>query len=171
MAGLTDPAGAALVADALRMNTTLTELQLNNARLCVDVRVAELLLGALVGHPSLGELRIIHEQTTAEHWNVYAALAALIAVDAPALQVLDCLSNELGDAGLAPIVDALRLNHHLHDLKISRNGMSEEFARERLLPAVRANTTLRELQCANDEPGPPAAAEAEELVRRRARHS
>ena len=49
--------------------------------------------------------------------------------------------------------------------------MSEAFARQRLLPAVRANATLRELKCAHYERRPFAAkAEAEELVRRRAQH-
>jgi hypothetical protein len=92
------------------------------------------------------------------------ALAALIAVDAPALQVLVCRDNFLGDAGLAPIVEALPLNRHLRELDVSDNDMSEAFARERLLPAVRANTTLRELNCGHSSR---AAADAVELVRRR----
>jgi hypothetical protein len=166
-----DPAGAALVADALRVNTTLTELHLSRANLCVDVRVAVSLLGALVGHPSLRELLIIYEDATDEDCIVFgAALAALVAADAPALHVLDCWGNSLQDAGLAPIVDALALNRHLRTLKMGFNGMSEAFARDRLLPAVRANTTLRNLVCGNTAPGVPAAAEAEELVRLGAQH-
>ena len=47
--------------------------------------------------------------------------------------------------------------------------MSEAFARERLLPAVRANTTLQELQCGDYCSGP-AVTKAEELVRRRRQH-
>jgi len=77
------------------------------------------------------------------------ALAALIAVDAPALQVLVCRDNFLGDAGLAPIVEALPLNRHLRELDVSDNDMSEAFARERLLLTQRFASstvaTVREL--------------------------
>jgi hypothetical protein len=169
---LFDVAGAALVANALRVNTTLTKLNLSGASLCVDVRAAGMILGALIGHPSLRDLGIIGEETTTEACSALgAALAALIAADAPALLALTCFSTGLEDAGLAPIVEALRLNHHLRKLNCHSNGMSEAFARQRLLPAVRANATLRELKCAHYERRPFAAkAEAEELVRRRAQH-
>jgi hypothetical protein len=164
---LFDAAGAALVAGALRLNTTLTSLELFRADLCVDVRVSGALLGALIGHSSLRELKIVAEHS-ADGRTFGAALAALIAADAPALHVLRCRDCSLGDAGLAPIVEALALNHYLRTLDVGGSGMSEVFARERLLPAVRANTTLRELKCTHDLLRPTAAqAEAEELVRRR----
>jgi hypothetical protein len=172
---LFDAAGAALVADALRTNTTLTSLHLHSSHLCTDIRAGQSLLGALVGHPKLRELRISGEDITREgHAAFCAALAALTAADAPALHVLECSSNfssmiHLGDAGLAPILQALPLNRHLRVLDLHSNGMSEAFARERLLPAVRANTSLQSLKCADYFSGP-AAAEAEELVRRRAQH-
>ena len=167
---LFDAAGAALVADALRVNTTLTTLKLCCAHLCEDIRAAELLLAALVGHLSMRELQIIGEHIAAEDRNaVGAALGALIAADAPALHILNWSSSDLGDAGLAPIVEALPLNRHLRKLDVSDNDVNEEFARERLLPAVRTNTSLRELQCDSSTSGP-AAAEAVELVRRRGQH-
>ena len=169
---LFDAAGAELVADALRVNTALTALELYYADLSLDVRgVAEVLLGPLVGHLNLRELRIAHERTKEDDRSAFgAALAALIAADAPALHVFNCSANSLGDAGLAPIVEALALNHHLRELNLSSNDMSEEFARERLLPAVRANTSLRTLYC-HENPLRPAAEEAEELVCRRGQHS
>ena len=99
-----------------------------------------------------------------------AALAALIAADAPALHVLVCSDNHaFGDVGLAPIVEALARNRHLRELHCGHSCMSETFARERLLPAVRANRSLRMLTCADRTSGP-AAVEAEELVRRRWQH-
>jgi hypothetical protein len=168
---LLDATGVALVADALRVNTTLTKLDLFCAHLCEDVSVAGSLLGALVGHPRLRELRISGEEpTTPEGRDAFgASLAALIAADAPALQVLECSRDHLDDAGLTPIVEALARNRHLRELNVGNNGMSEAFARERLLPAVRANTTLRELNCAvYISTGP--AAEAQELVRCRGQH-
>ena len=175
---LFEAAGAALVADALRMNTTLTTLCFDHALLCLDRRAAELLLGALVGHSSLRKLRISGEvmqtwdEETSDDPVVFgSALGALIAVDAPALQVLVCNDNDLEDDGLAPIVEALPLNHHLRVLDVSRNSVSEAFAREWLLPAVRANTALREFALAQ-HPWRPTAAEAEaaELVRSRSPH-
>ena len=171
-----DLAGATLVADALRVNTTLTELELRAADLCVDVRVACALLGGLVGHRSLRELRLSGEETADADWSVLgAALAALIAADAPALKVLwyfDYSERVLGDAGMAPIVEALPLNRHLRVLDLRCSGMSEAFARDRLLPAVRANTTLRKFTYSSecDDEDVPAAAEAVELVNRRGQH-
>ena len=165
---LFDAAGAALVAAALRLNTTLTTLDLDHARLCRDMSAAGTLLGALTGHPSLRKIRFHEVDAAAEDRIAFgAALAALIAADAPALHVLDCSNNNLKDAGLAPIVEALPLNRHLREMVCYFNKMSEAFARKRLLPAVHANTTLRELSCVDVETGP-AAAEAEELVYRRA---
>ena len=143
---LFDAAGAVLVADALRMNTTLTSLNLGHAHLCRDMRVAGVLLSALLGHPSLRELDIYGEDitvTTTEARNAFgAALAALVAADTPSLHVLECHSNSLGDAGLVSIVEALVLNHHLRWLNVNHNGISEAFARERLLPALRAHDAL-----------------------------
>ena len=151
---LFDVDGAALVADALRVNTMLTKLHLFGARLClVDVRVAEVLLAALVGHPSLRELQIIDRETMAHDRDAFgAALAALISADAPTLHVLVCCDNSLGDAGLAPIVKALPLNHHLREINLRNNFMSE-------------------VACGGKALGPDGALEAEELVRLRGQHN
>ena len=162
-----DMAGAALVADALRVNTTLTKLVLSCDPVSADMHATSTLLGGLVGHPSLRELRVINNDTSFVDDRIAygAALAALIAADAPALQVLKCACNAFGDGGLAPIVEALPLNHHLQQLDLSWNDMSKEFARHRLLPAVRANTALRKFKCDTDERR--AARKAVRLVRRR----
>ena len=75
-------------------------------------------------------------------------------------------SSTLGDEGLAHIADALPSNTHLWLLDVSGNGMSERFAAERLLPAVRANAGLMELRVCESRGCEltPAALEAEELV-------
>ncbi len=95
-------------------------------------------------------------------------LAALLLANAPALQSLDISYCELGDAGVGPVVEALRHNTHLTKLDCSRNDVSEAFARNALLSAVRANATLRELEAANVYAGEDAAREAEALVAARA---
>ena len=168
---LFDAAGAVLVADVLRVNMTLTTLYLQGAHLCGNMNAAGVLLGALVGHPSLRMLWISEENIAAEDRSAFGALiAALVAADAPALHILVLVNNanSLGDAGFAPIVEALPLNRHLRDLGLGNSGMSEAFARERLLPAVRANTSLRRLD--SEYHWGPEAKEAEELVKRRGQH-
>jgi hypothetical protein len=168
-APMLDAAGAALVADALRATTALASLRLTQANLCGDMQAALVLLSALVGHRSLRELLLTRERpaTAVEGAKLGAALGALVAADAPALQSLNVTSCFLCDGGLAPIVDALPRNRHLRGLDISDNALSEEYARERLLPAVRANTSLRELQCHDYGNMGPAGADAVALVQRR----
>lgn len=80
----------------------------------------------------------------------------------------------LGDAGLRPILVALRGCTHLRSFHCSRNGLTPVFARSELLPAVAANTSLRELK-ADGIPGNavfppiPDLARAEALVAARPR--
>jgi hypothetical protein len=78
---------------------------------------------------------------------------------------LDVSGCRLFDAGLGSWLDALPANTHLRTLSCGDNEESEAFVCERLLPAVRANSSLRELKTgyASD-----AARQAEALVQRRA---
>ncbi len=122
------------------------------------MRAAGVLLGALVGHASL---RVLALRGKRAGWaELGTLLGALVAADAPALRELDVADNDLGDVGLAPSVAALPRNTHLRVLVTSENGMSERFVRERLLPAVRANTTLQRLYCTEHTGITAAAAEA-----------
>jgi hypothetical protein len=63
------------------------------------------------------------------------------------------------------LFDALPANTHLRTLRCGFSMLSDAFVRDGLLPAVRANSSLRELKTGlpND-----AAREAEALVQRRA---
>ncbi len=63
------------------------------------------------------------------------------------------------------MLDALPTNTHLRTLNCGDNQLSGAFVREQLLPAVRANSSLRELKTAKHSD---AAREAEALVQRRA---
>ncbi len=71
----------------------------------------------------------------------------------------------LGAAGMGPIMDALPHARRLQKLDCMYNSMSEAFARERLLPAVRACASLREL----DAGGTAAVQEAQALLQQRRR--
>jgi hypothetical protein len=160
--------GAALVANALRANTTLTTLFFQNAGLLSDIRAATAVLGALVGHPSVRKLVLKDERSANLDAAVGAALAAIVAADSPALQELSIDNNDLSDDALGPLVDALRGNRHLRRLDMTQNDLSEAFTRERLLPAVQANTGLRYLVCYDDSADDGSAAqEVEDLVNRR----
>jgi hypothetical protein len=172
---LFDAAGAATVANALRATSALTTLQLRSTGLCLDAHAAGVILTALVGHRSLRVIDVSGE-APADATALGAALGALLAADAPALQALSADRNALGDAGLAPLVAALPRCRHLRELHIAGNDMSAAFAHEQLLPAVRANASLQTLGCVDFRigedmflfgEGTPAAA-AEQLVRRRA---
>ncbi len=141
---LLDEPAATLLGDVLRTNTSLTALRLSRWRLWNNPAAAVVFCAALAGHPRLHTIDLsdnhMHgiEETS-------ASLGALVAANAPALQQLDISISRLGDAGMGPLVDALRQNTHLRVLNCAVNEMSEAFARDRLLPAVRANTSLRKL--------------------------
>jgi hypothetical protein len=151
---LLDAPAAALLGDALRANATLTKLSLTNLDLWHDPDAAATLLSALTAHHSMRNINVWQNPVLDE--NALAAgtaLGALIAANASALTELDMSQNDLGDAGLRPLLDALPHNTHLRELDVSDNGMSEAFARDVLLPAVRANTGLRELTMDDDDDG------------------
>ncbi len=174
---LLDAPAAALLANALLANTSLTALLLTGIQLWRDAAAAAELMGALTAHP---RLRLLHLWGNRAHFNggvqapqaeCGAALAALLLANAPALQTLDIHGNRLGDAGMRPVVEALRHNTHLTKLNCSDNGMSQAFARNELLPAVRANASLRELvarEWLQGLGGDAASGEAEALVAARA---
>ncbi len=96
-----------------------------------------------------------------------AALGALLAADAPALTELDVSECRLGDAALGPLCDALPRNTHLRSLNLYGNDISEAFAAEQLLPAVRANASLRMLRTPR-APVPSSLDDAQRLVAERA---
>ena len=142
---------AALLADALRANTTLARLALVGVGLWRLPAAAHTLLRACTGHASLRALDVSHNHVERKlRAEVGGALAALLAADAPALRELRCSECWLGDPGLEPLVGALASNTHLHELHVDDNRMSESFADAVLLPALRANASLRRLVAVSD---------------------
>jgi hypothetical protein len=141
-----EPAGL-FIGNALRHNATLTSATFKFIRLFNEPAAAAALLGALTGHPSLRKLDVSFNCAGFLAAPVVAAagaaLAALVAANAPALQELHMRYCRLGDAGLAPLADALAHNTHLRVLDCHENELSDAFMRDRLLPAVRANPWLK----------------------------
>jgi hypothetical protein len=144
---LLDEPAALLLGNALRANTTLTSATFKYVRLFDEPATSVALLGALTGHPSLRKLVVSYNRlfnaAAPAVAAAGAALAALVAANAPALQELHMQYCDLGDAVLCPAVDALPLNTHLRVLDCGGNQLSAAFMRDRLLPAVRANAWLQ----------------------------
>jgi hypothetical protein len=146
-AQLLDAPATTLLSNVLRLNSTLTGLTLQSVDMWCDPAAATALLGALTGHPSLRQLTLNGNDVAAEHHAAAGtALGALVAANAPALQVLDVSYCDLGDDGLGPLVDALASNTHLCRLECEASNISLAFARNQLLRAVITNTSLRSLR-------------------------
>jgi hypothetical protein len=160
---LLDAPSAALLGDALRANSTLTSLTLH-VNFWRDTGAGIALLNALTAHVSLRNLNLSNNAVLAAGAVAAAAYGALVAANAPALTELDVSHGELGDEGLRPLLEALPHNTHLRMLGISNNGMNAAFARDVLLPAVRANTSLRQLRAADAFNGAIRDAAAREAV-------
>jgi len=150
--------------EALAAHHALTSLSIAfNVHLWRDPSEAASLLASLRGHPSLRELSVAGK--AGEHGAAAgAALAALLGVGA--LETMVAINVGLGDAGLACIAEALPKATALRRLDIAYNGMSDAFAAEVLLPAVRANGSLRRLVARTGGVDGPATA-ADLFVRRR----
>lgn len=145
---LIDAAAAPAVAEALRANRTLTRLCLQSVKLWRDMGAAAAILGALTAHPTL---RILDLRMNGLWDNVGDAdagkragtlLGALISADACQLKALDISTCGLGDAVMALLLAALPKNHYLLWLVCGDNCMTRAFAHNRLLPAVKRNTSL-----------------------------
>jgi hypothetical protein len=165
---LLDAAAAAVLGDVLRANRALKSLMLLRIGLWRDPAVAATLLGAVTGHRSLQRVSLYNNPIGDAQEAAGAALGALVAANAPALVVVDLRECDLQEAALGPLVDALPANTHLCMLHLGEVTASAAFMRERLLPAVRANTSLTLLDITVTGEGEGAAREAKEIVNSRA---
>ena len=165
---LLDEPCAVQLAGGIAASRTLTRFIMKDADFWCDGVAADV-LPALTGHPTLREISLA-VNSPPDPVAAGAALAAVVAANAPALHAIYFQSSHFGDAGLAPLFDALPTNTHLHVLCCSNTEMSAGFARDRFLLAVRANTSLRKLIASevwgNELGGvaPPEVLEAEALV-------
>lgn len=146
-----DVAGGLEVGEALRSNATLTSLTLFGSWVTDNADACAALLRGAVGHASLSTLRFSKcnlppflggRPSDAAAVTLGGALGAVVAADAASLTLLDISQARLGDAGLTPLVEALRINSHLRTLVMSDNDASAAFAVRALLPAVHANASL-----------------------------
>jgi hypothetical protein len=165
---LLNAAAAVVLGDALLAIRTLKTLALLFNALWRDPAAAATLLGAITGHHSLREVSLSYNVIGDAQDAAGAALGALVVANAPALLVLDLTGCGLQEAALGPLFDALPANAHLRTLLLGDVTASAEFVRERLLPAVRANTSLTRLEIMVAGEGKSAAREAQKIVNSRA---
>jgi len=136
--------------EALHNCTSLRTLGLDSVNLWADLAVATQLFDALEGLPALQKLSLCVNSTEGSPAVQRAAGECLARLNArsSSLRVMDVSYNELGEAGMTPIFQALRNNSSLTELVFrgEQISASAEFARDVVLPAVRANTCLRKLQ-------------------------
>ena len=128
------------------------------------------LLAALVGHQTLGELSLHNNRVDNTDDAQLAAgeqLASLITHNT-ALEKLDIGWNNLVEASLGLIFEALPRSSTLKELVFYGETVTHEFARDMILPAVRANTSLQTLCFSHDDEAPPELTEVQTIVAARA---
>lgn len=143
--------------------------------------VGNAVVAALVGHPTLRTVWLASNASSGwRRAGVGASLARLVTAGAPALTELDVSHCTLSDAGLRPILAAVRASTALRSLDLSWNDVAAGFARDELLPAIAANGSMRTLVAdyvhddglvaeAGEPPPLAELAQAEALVAARAR--
>ena len=158
-----DVHGASALGSAVCESGTLCSLTLCGARLFPNAMAAAALINCLVAHPSLRELDLDSPwmEDDDERRCMGAALFSLVASNSPSLESFSFEHSRWGDAPPVSLCEALRRNTHLRYLFLDDNDLREAFVRDSLLPAVRANTSLRVLTLGLDYN---AAREAEALV-------
>jgi hypothetical protein len=168
---LLDVPAASLLASALRESGSLTQLSLTSVGLFSDVAAATELLNALSEHTGLRTLNLSNNDAPryCDQEAAGAALSALLWADSPALEALDIRDCGLSNKAGAPIVEALQHSTQLRTLRASSKFFTADFVRKLLLPAVRANTSLRTLDLCSvwsqeDDEKNGLTAEAEALV-------
>jgi hypothetical protein len=141
-----DAGGCAALAAGLR-ESALTQLNLlEGSDVFAEPMRGVALLSALTWHPTLADLAIeLSIAPEAARAPLGAALGALVAANAPALTALDVNGAQLGDEGMRPLAEALRLNTHLQSLEVDGNALTRTF-RSELAAAARACTSLRTLK-------------------------
>ena len=121
---------------ALRACRTLTRLKLPlRPQHGADHRAITKLLDVAAALPDLIELNLSNSlvQDTIAFGH---ALGVLLAANPPSLRTLSVCSCQLGDLGLAALLDGLAANTHLRELHCDTNNLSDAFERDRLEPAL-----------------------------------
>ena len=154
---------------AALQTSSLTHLELCRVYLWRNFASASSLICALIGHPHLKALDLSDNSAAdaeVPQAVIGALLGGLISARRGALEELRASDSDLNDDALAVLFRALPHAPRLRSLWLVGNDMSDECITECLMPALRENTGLRDLQLFSSyEPEPSAAMdEAEQVV-------
>ena len=123
---------------AIRACPTLTHLELfwtpphgPNRRTVTE------LLDAAAALPALSVLDV-RRSAVQDNAAAGRAFGAFLRADLPSLRTLVVIGCDLGDEGMAALLDGLAANTHLRELHCRLNNESEAFYRDRLVPALAA---------------------------------
>ena len=155
--------------EALRKCKSLRKLELAEINLWADTAAATQLISALEELPALQKVTLTWNRTHGRPDVQRAAgecLARLIA-RSTSLRVLCASYSQLGETGMTPIFEALSGDSGLAELHLSDEQISVEFARDVVLPAVRANTSLRKLEGLSSVDGAQALREVADTLQSR----
>ena len=130
--------GAKVIAEAIRLNTTLEKLDLSFNKLSDDG--ATFISDGLKTNKSLQELKISRNDISSKGAKVIAEAIRLNTT----LEKLDLSFNKLSDDGASFISDGLKTNKSLQELKMSKNNITSEGAKM-IAEALQLNTTLKQL--------------------------
>ena len=136
---LTSGAGVVLIAEALRINSTLTELHLCDNG--IGDQGVTALAEALKVNSTLTELHLHHNNIGDQG---ATGLADALKVNST-LTVLHLDDNDIGDQGATALAEALKVNSTLTRLHLYDSGIGDQGATA-LAEALKVNSTLTELQ-------------------------
>jgi len=134
------------LAEALKVNTTLTELYLSGNK--IEPAGAQAIAGALEVNTALTELKIVNNNIG----NLGAQALAGALEKNKTLTKLDLSGNKIGDDGVKALAGALEKNNTLTELNLIYNEIRDGGA-QALAGALRVNTTLTELQLGGNNIG------------------
>jgi hypothetical protein len=146
----------------------LSFLELSNGNLFASAAGGQAVLQAMTGHSTLRVLNVGGNELTSPDAKLAAgaALGSLISAES-VLETLICWSLGLGDDALRPLFAAVTQITRLRKLDCRNNRISQDFACDVVLPAVRSNTSLRKLMIVQHDDRIAELEEAEALVNAR----
>ena len=157
--------------NALRSNSSLDWIHLGYCDLWADPADAGMVLAALAARTTPFALALEDNRVgeTQAHQQFAAGVQLAQLTAAGELKKLNLVGCNLGEAGLAPIFEALPRASRLGHLTFKGEELGSEFARDVVLPSVRANNSLRELKFHNRDEGEllPELIEAQNIVNSR----
>jgi hypothetical protein len=157
-----DAEGASALADALKANTSVANINLSRNK--IGVKGASALADALKVNSSVTEINLSSNRFGVKG---AAALADALTVTTSVTEI-DLRYNTIGDEGASALADALEVNMSLTKIDLSYNGIGNEGAVV-LIDALQVNTSLTCIDLDNNAIGESNRASFNALISRNKR--